>query len=272
MSGAPFASRPVVLRGEKVSRYFGGLAAVSMVDFEVPEGVIFGLIGPNGAGKTTLFRVISGVYPPSTGRVFSRGKDISGLKPHQTCHLGITNTHQVVKPFREMTVFDNVRVGASFGRAGQARDLRRRVQDVLEFTGLAPKADQLARNLTLPDHKRLEIARALATHPQILLLDEVIAGLNPTEQTLTMALIQQIRDRGITVIMVEHVMKAVMGICEWIMVLNYGEKIAEGTASEIAGDPAVQTAYLGTRFAASKLAAESVDGEDGDHPAGGAGG
>lgn len=239
----------VILEGKGVTKYFGGLAAVHNVDFQVQEGEIFGLIGPNGAGKTTLFRTIAGIYAPTSGRIFFQGQEITGLKPYVICRLGITTTHQVVRPFLEMTVLENVMVGASFGRgwvSGETRDVRREAMRVLEFTGLAPKASVLAGNLTLPDRKRLEIARALATRPAVLLLDEVIAGLNPTETVQTMQLIREIRNQGITVVMVEHVMQAVMGISDRIMVLNYGEKIAEGSPQEVATNPQVIAAYLGT--------------------------
>jgi branched-chain amino acid transport system ATP-binding protein len=264
----------ILIEGTDVSKRFGGLAAVNKVSFQVQQGEIFGLIGPNGAGKTTLFRCITGVYPATSGTILYRGRDITKLPPHAICVLGITNTHQVVKPFADMTVLDNVRVGAFFGRGwkqGEVKDATREAMRVLEFTGLAHRVNYLARNLTLPDRKRLEVAMALATRPELLLLDEVVAGLNPTETDMMIALIRQclnptetdmmialirqLRENGLTILMVEHVMRAVLGVSDRIMVLNFGEKIAQGTPQEVSTTPQVIEDYLGKSYAPGAKAA-----------------
>ncbi len=229
------------------TKNFGGLLAVNDVTFSVKQGELLGLIGPNGAGKTTMFNMISGVYKPTTGQIIYRERyPIHALNTHRICHIGIARTYQVVKPFLNMTILKNVLVGAYFGKRGTLKkDATRIAQEVLEFTGLWERRDEIAGSLNVPSRKRLEIARALATQPDLLLLDEVMAGLNPAETQKTMELVRQIQERGITIIMIEHVMQAVMGLSERIIVLNYGEIIAEGTPQEVANNPEVIKAYLG---------------------------
>jgi branched-chain amino acid transport system ATP-binding protein len=236
-----------ILEGEGVTKYFGGLAAVSGVDFYVDQGEIVGLIGPNGAGKTTLFNLISATYTPKPGRIRYKDRDITGKKPYQICRMGIARTFQTVKIFASLPVIENVRVGAFFGgpRHVSATETTRRSMELLEYVGLSSVTGIPARDLTLANQKRLEVARALATEPEVLLLDELMAGLNQTEVDQAMQLISSIRDRGITVIMIEHVMKAIMNVCHRIIVLHHGEKIAEGTPREIAGSKRVIEVYLG---------------------------
>ncbi|TMD62136.1 MAG: ABC transporter ATP-binding protein [Chloroflexi bacterium] len=235
-----------LLAGRAVVKRFGGLVAVNAVDFEVRRAEIFGLIGPNGAGKTTLFRCISGMYAPTSGSIRLRGKEIGGLAAHVVCARGVVTTHQIVRPFLEMNVRRNVLVGVLYGRSGlRGARADAEVQRILEFTELAPHEHIAAKSLTLARRKRLEVARALATRPDVLLLDEVAAGLNPTESARMVELIRRIRDAGVTIVMVEHVMKAIMSVSDRIMVMDLGAKIAEGAPAEIAKDQRVIKAYLG---------------------------
>jgi len=238
-----------MLEVRKLSKYFGGLPALVNVDFTIAPGEIVGLIGPNGAGKTTLFNVITGVFRPTSGEIHFEGKNLVGLKPHDICRLGITRTFQVVKPLPKMTVLENVMVGA-FARVGTKEEARAIAVRELEFTGLLPKRDALARSLTLADRKRLELTRALATRPKLILLDEVVAGLNPTETEETIALIQRLPERGIAAVAgVEHVMRVIMTISQRIVVLNYGRMIAQGSPEEVGHNPEVIQAYLGEAYA-----------------------
>jgi branched-chain amino acid transport system ATP-binding protein len=236
-----------ILEGQGVTKYFGGLAAVSHVDFHVDQGEILGLIGPNGAGKTTLFNLISGALPLSSGQISFKGHRLNGLKPHQICKAGIARTFQQTKVFPNMPVFQNILLGAFFGRPTRVSgtDAARIATETLEFVGLSAMSATPAKDLTLVNQKRVEVARALATRPEVLLLDELMAGLNPAEVSEAMELVKKIRDRGIAVFMVEHVMKAIMGICERVMVLHHGEKISEGTPQEVAADRKVIEIYLG---------------------------
>ena len=236
-----------ILEGEGVTKYFGGLAAVSNVDFHVDQGEIVGLIGPNGAGKTTLFNLISAALVLKSGVIRFKGEKISGLKPHQICRRGIARTFQSVKVFANMPVQENVLLGALFGTPTTmaSADAAREATELLEFVGLSKMRANLAKDLTLANQKRVEVASALATKPELLMLDELMAGLNPTETAEAMELVTRIRDKGITIFMIEHVMKAIMSVCDRIMVLHHGEKIAEGTPQEIAASKKVIEVYLG---------------------------
>ena len=235
-----------LLEATGVSKAFGGLAAVSQVDFFVDQGEILGLIGPNGAGKTTLFNLISGAIQMDSGAVTFDGVRISGMKPNQICRLGLGRSFQAAKNFAGMPVHQNVLMGALFGKKGRSTaEASKIVDEVLEFTGLGALRDKAVPDIPLAYQKRLEVARALATRPKLLMLDEVMAGLNPTEVTEAMALVTKIRDSGITVIMIEHVMKAIMSICNRIVVLHHGAKIAEGTPQEISTSKTVIEVYLG---------------------------
>jgi len=233
-----------LLEIKEVSKRFGGLAALTNVSYSVHEGQILGLIGPNGAGKTTLFNVVNGFYPPSKGEVLFLGERISHLKPHQICKLGIGRTFQVVRPLRRMTVFDNV-MASAFLRAKDKNDAEEIAVETLRFTGLYDDRNVLSKGLPLGNRKKLEITRALATRPKMLLLDESFAGLNPSEQNELINIIRQIRAKGITLMVIEHHMKVIMSISDRVVVLNYGEKIAEGTPQEIGNNPLVIEAYLG---------------------------
>lgn len=238
----------MLLELRKLSRSFGGLMAVKAVDLDVQSGEIVGLIGPNGAGKTTLFNLITGTYRPNSGAILFDGADITRLAPHARCRLGITRTFQLVRPFPNLTVLDNVAVGSVYGRqpAKSRVAAEAAARETLDLLGLLERADLLARSLTLVDRKRLELARALATHPRLLLLDELLAGLNPTEVVVAMDLVRRIRDSGVTIVMVEHLVKALFGVSDRVTVLSAGEKISEGMPENVARDPRVIDAYLGT--------------------------
>jgi branched-chain amino acid transport system ATP-binding protein len=229
-------------------RHFGGLAAVNGVSFEVKQGQIFGLIGPNGSGKTTIFNCISNYHSPTSGQIYFKGRNIAGLKTHKVCKLGIGRTFQVVKPLGRMSVLDNV-IAAAFVRAETKNKARRMAEETLTFCGLEHRENILAKSLPIGDRKRLEIARAVATQPELLLLDETAAGLNPTEVDGAIALIQKIRDTGVTIIIVEHIMKVIMTISDRIHAINFGQTITQGTPAEVANHPAVIEAYLGDEYA-----------------------
>ncbi|MGH7332226.1 MAG: ABC transporter ATP-binding protein [Candidatus Rokuibacteriota bacterium] len=232
---------------ERVTKRFGGLTAVRDVSVEVHQGDLLGIIGPNGAGKTTLFNVIAGYYRPEEGRIQLDGNDVTGLAPHLICRRGLTRTFQIVKPFGNLSVLDNVTIGA-LTRVRSVREARQEAERVTEVCGLTAYAGARAKALPLGLRKRLEVARALATHPRLLLLDEVMSGINPTELAGMIELIRRLHADGLTLIVIEHVMAAMMRLAQRIVVLHHGERIAEGTPAEIASDRRVIDAYLGEEF------------------------
>jgi len=234
-----------LLSVDNVSKRFRGLVAVDRLSFAVPEGKIYAVIGPNGAGKTTLFNMIAGVFAPNTGTITFAGERIEGLSPDKICRRGIGRTFQIVRPFLALTVEDNVIVGALL-RRHHVDDARAHALDVLRRLDLYDKRAQRASGLTLPDRKRLEVARALATDPKLLLLDEVMAGLRPTETDRMVAILKDLnRDTGLTILLIEHVMRAVMALASSILVLHHGAAIAEGAPEQVVRDPAVIHSYLG---------------------------
>ncbi|WOC75429.1 ABC transporter ATP-binding protein [Intestinibacillus sp. NTUH-41-i26] len=248
-----------MLKIDQVTIRFGGLTAVNEVDFEVKDGAIFGLIGPNGAGKTTLFNIISGVYAPNNGKIMLEGEDITGLQPYQICCKGIARTYQNINLFHDLTVIENVKIGCHSkvksgllsgilhtpAQKAEEKAIEEKCLGLLDFVGLTGKRDMLARNLSYGDQRRVEIARAMATEPKLLLLDEPAAGMNSKEKVDLTALISKINARGMTILLVEHDMKLVMKVTDEIAVLNFGKKLAQGTPEEIQANPAVIEAYLG---------------------------
>lgn len=249
---------------EGVGMRFGGLQALNDVTLRVEKGAVVGLIGPNGSGKTTLMNIISGVLKPTSGRVRFANQTIGDVPTYKVCKLGIGRTFQIVKPFASLTVCENVAVGAMYGRTGNGRSTRasfERARELLEVVGLARVADRPANDLTIPDRKRLEVAKALALDPDILLLDEVMAGLNASEVDEALDLLRSVTARGVTLIVVEHLMKAIMSISTTVVVLAEGKKIAEGAPHEVVSSRAVIEAYLGSRFAARQAQLDEMKRE-----------
>jgi branched-chain amino acid transport system ATP-binding protein len=237
-------SNPILLQVTDVSKAFRGLKAIANVSLHLHEGEILGLIGPNGAGKTTLFNLITGFLKTDAGQIEFAGQDIVGRKAHEICKIGVTRTFQIVKPFRHLSTIENVAVGC-YNTISDIKLVEQKAWEILEFVGLEQKALEPASSLTLPDRKRLELARALGTEPKLLLLDEVMAGLNPTEQHEIIALVLKIREAGTTILIIEHHMRVIMGLSDRIVVIHHGEVISEGKPQVVCEDPNVIEAYLG---------------------------
>lgn len=248
-------AQPVILEGRRLTKDFKGLRANSEVDFSLHQGEILGLIGPNGAGKTTLVNMISGSLPVTSGDILFQGHSIKALPPYRIGRLGIARTFQIVKPFPHLTVLENIAVGAMFGKGGKSRSASgalKAAAEIVEFVGLEKLREQPADQLNVASRKRLEIAKALAMEPAVVLFDEVMAGLNPREIDRAVELIRQIRERGTSILIIEHVMRAIKAICDRLFVLHHGEKIAEGTADEVFSNQEVIQAYLGKRYGQSR--------------------
>jgi branched-chain amino acid transport system ATP-binding protein len=248
----------VLLEVLELGKRFGGLQAVAELSFTIGEAEILGLIGPNGAGKSTAFNLINGVYPPDQGRVVFRGEDITGMLPFRVARRGLARTHQIVQPLTTMSVLENCIVGACFGRENlPLRGAEEVAREVAEFLGLTDRLDDPAGQLTIAGKKRLELARALCARPVLLLLDEVLAGLNPTEVERMIGVIRKIRERGVSILIIEHLMQAIMGLSDRVVVLSSGRKLAEGPPAAVAADPLVIEAYLGDASLAAKLHART---------------
>ncbi len=253
--------REVILESQSVTKHFGGLAAVEKVNMKIYQGEILGLIGPNGAGKTTFVNIITGMIPITSGKVYFKGRDITGWPAYKVGRIGIARTFQIVKPFRGMSVRENVAVGAMFGHTGHTRSSKEaleKVDELIDFVGMSHLKDRYADELTIPYLKRLELAKALAMEPELLFLDEVMAGLHTKEIESAMALVRKINERGVTLLVIEHVMKAIVGITNRVFVMNFGQELAQGTPEEVLNHPVVIKAYLGEKFAQRHMKQKAV--------------